>query len=292
MKLACGDHAFPLLPHEHSLDVIRLLGVEGVDLALMGDRSHLRPEHVREDVAGWAKTLDERVRGRGLEIADVFVIPWSDFETMAPNHPDPHERDEAAALFRDMLELTSRLEAPGMTMLPGIDWEGESHDDSLQRAAEELAWRSQEAHKRGVRFSIEPHVGSVCPTPAEARRLCELAPELALTLDYTHFVFQGLPETDGDQLVPHARHVHARAAREGRLQTTLRDNGIDWERIVDLLLESGYDGYFAIEYVWTPADPPGGPYDLTNTDNVAETVLLRELVRKRLATRTATGVQA
>lgn len=291
MKLACGDHAFPLLPHEHSLELIRLLGIEGVDLALMGNRSHVRPEHVRDDVPGWAKTLGGRVRDRGLEFADIFVIPWSDFETMAPNHPDPRQREDAASLFRDMLELTARLEGSGMTMLPGIDWDGEDHEDSLGRAAEELAWRVEEARKEGVRFSIEPHVGSVAPTPEEAQRLCELTPGLELTLDYTHFVFQGMPEGDVDVLVPHARHLHARAARDGRLQTTLRDNTIDYERIIDVLLDDGYDGYFAIEYVWTPGEPPGGPYDLTNTDNVSETILLRDLARKKLDTRAGTEVK-
>jgi hypothetical protein len=49
------------------------------------------------------------------------------------------------------------------------------------------------------------------------------------------------------------------------------------------LLETNYDGYKAIEYVWTPGEPAGGPYDLTNTDNVAQTILLRDQIRRKLA---------
>ena len=282
MKLACGDHAFPLLSHEQSLELIKMLDFEGVDIALMGNRSHVRPEQVREDVPGWANRLQERVRGRGLEFADMFVIPWSDFETMAPNHPEAKVREDAAALFRDMLELTVAVGAPGMTMLPGIDWDGESHEDSLKRSSEELAWRAEEARQAGVRFSIEPHVGSVVPNPPEAKRLCEMTPGLELTLDYTHFVFQGMSQLDVDPLVQHSRHFHARAANEERLQSTLRENTVDYERIVDVMRDTGYDGYLAVEYVWTPGDPPGGPYDLTNTDNVSESILLRDLLRAKL----------
>jgi hypothetical protein len=43
--------------------------------------------------------------------------------------------------------------------------------------------------------------------------------------------------------------------------------------------EVGYDGYIGIEYVWTPVDPPGSAFDQTNTDNIAETILMRDLIR-------------
>ena len=282
MKLACADFSFPLLPHEDSVRLVSMLGVEGIDVALMGNRSHLRPEAIRGDLGGTARLLDERVRGVGLEFADMFVIPWSDFETMAPNHPDAKVREDAAALFRDMLELTVAVGAPGMTMLPGIDWPGESHEESLARSAQELGWRVEQARAAGVRFSIEPHVGSVVQAPAEAKRLVDMTPGLELTLDLTHFVFQGMAASEADVLVPHARHTHLRGAANGRLQTTLRANEIDYGRFVELLRASDYDGYAGIEYVWTPGEPPGGPYDLTNTDNVAETILMRDLVRERL----------
>jgi sugar phosphate isomerase/epimerase len=283
MKLACGDYSFPLLPHEHAVELVKTLGMDGIDVGLMGNRSHVRPEHVREDIPGWANRLGERVRGQGLEIADVFVIPWTDFQTMAPNHPDEEQREDAALLFRDMLDLASRLGASGMTILPGVDWEGESHEDSLKRAAEELAWRAEEARAAGVRFSVEPHVGSLVSTPEEAKKLVEMTPGLELTLDYGHFAYQGIPDSDVEPLIQHSRHFHGRGAKEGGLQTTLRENTIDYERVVDMMLESGYEGFFALEYVWVPGDPPGGPYDLTNTDNVSETILLRDLVRTKLA---------
>ena len=218
LRLACGDHSFPVLPHEQAVELVRMLGFEAFDLAVMGNRSHVRPEAIRDDIPHWAGLLEERIRGRGLDIDDVFCIPWTDFETMAPNNPDDAERERGRALFRDMLELTARLGAPGLTMVPGVDWPHESHEESLARAAGELGKRAAEARDRGLRFSVEPHVGSVCRSPADVARLVELAPGLELTLDYTHYVSQGFSEDKLEPLIRHARHFHARGGAPGRVQ--------------------------------------------------------------------------
>ena len=92
MKLACADNTFRLLePWESAVELIRLLDLDGVDVCLMGNRSHIRPEDVRGDVPAAAQRIREGVLGRGLEVSDVFVIPWTEFLTMAPNHRDPAE---------------------------------------------------------------------------------------------------------------------------------------------------------------------------------------------------------
>ena len=207
----------------------------------------------------------------------MFCIPWTDFAVMAPNNPDAAERERGTALFRDMLELTVRIGAPGLTMVPGIDWPHESHDESLARAAEELGRRAAEARAAGVRFSIEPHVGSVCGTPEDVARLVELAPGLELTLDYTHYVSQGFADADVEPLVAHARHFHARGGAPGRVQCALKDSTIDYGRAVDALREAGYDGALAVEYVWIDWER------CNECDNVSETIILRDRLLDALA---------
>ncbi len=276
MKLACADDTFRLLEHEHIVELIRGLGLDGVDLCLMEGRSSLDLNDVRADVAGWAGRVDERVRGRGLEVADVFVIPWTDFRTLAPNHPDRAERASAAALFDDVLDFASRLRSPGITILPGIEWEHETPDESLDRAAAELARRLDECRDRGIRLSVEAHLGSVAPTPTRALELLERVPGLELTLDYSHFVYQGIAEAEVESLARFARHCHVRGAREGRMQTTLRDSTIDFERMVDVLSEAGYDGYLGLEYVWLDWE------HCNECDNLSETLLLRDRLRAKL----------
>jgi hypothetical protein len=108
VKLSCADFTWPLLAHERVLQLIRLLDIEGADLGIFGNRSHIRPEMIRQDVPMWSGIVKERLARNGLELADVFVQPWSDFQTMAPNNPDPKQREDGEALFRDMLEFAAR----------------------------------------------------------------------------------------------------------------------------------------------------------------------------------------
>jgi sugar phosphate isomerase/epimerase len=277
LRLACGDHSFPLLEHEQVCELVRLLGFEAIDIGLMGNRSHVRPEVIREDVAGWAGRISERVRGRGLAIADVFLIPWTEFAVMAPNHPDEAERRRAAEVFRLTLDFAARVGAGGMTMLPGVAFDGEDREASFERACAELAWRAAEARDRGLRLSVEPHNGSLVEDPADALRLVESTPLLEVTLDHTHFVSRGHDELEVDPLIPHTRHFHARCAREGRLQAPMKENTLDFERILRRLDDAGYDGYLAVEYVWVDWE------HCNECDNVSETVLLRDRLRAALA---------
>jgi sugar phosphate isomerase/epimerase len=272
LRLAGADFTFPLLPHRDALKLIALLGFEGVDLGIFQDRSHVQPSHVIGRLPQAAAELTSLVEDEALKIADIFYQA-STFQTVAANHPDDAERAQGRELFLRMLEFTLRCNAPHMTGLPGVDWEGVPHDTSLQRSAEELAWRAEQARLVGVVYSIEPHLGSVTPTPAEARRLVELAPGLTLTLDYTHFTYQGISDDECETLVPHASHFHARGAALGRLQAKLQDNVIDYPRVLRAMERANYPGYVGVEYVWVDWE------HCNEVDNLSETVQLRDLLR-------------
>jgi sugar phosphate isomerase/epimerase len=274
VRLSLTDNTFRLLqPWERVLDVVCLLELEAVDVCIMGNRSHLRPEDIRSDLPAAADRIRAGLGERGLLPSDLFCIPWTDFRRLAPNHPDGAERERSHALFLDLLELAARIGAPGMTMLPGLDWPGETHDDSFARSARELARRAGLARERGVRFSIEPHIGSVAASPDEAARLCAAADGLELTLDYSHFLYQGLDDAAIEPLAPLARHVHVRGAREGRLQAPMPDSALDVERMVGALAAAGYDGDLSLEYLWIAW---GG---LDECDTMSETILLRDRLR-------------
>lgn len=277
MKLACADFTWPLLPHDRVLTLIRLLDIEGVDLALFGNRSHVRPEVVRSDIPMWSGILKERIERSGLELADFFWQPWTDFETMAPNHPDPKQREDAAALFSDMLEMARRLGAKGMTMLPGIRFGDKSWEESIQRSAEALKWRVDAAAKIGIALSVEGHLGSNVDTPEKLAHLVELTPGLKLTLDYTHFTSVGIPDAEIEPLLAYARHFHCRGAARGKLQTIFQENTIDYRRVITRMQEIGYNGYFAIEYVWQDWQ------DCNRTENTCETIQFRDMARAVMA---------
>jgi sugar phosphate isomerase/epimerase len=274
MKLACADFTWPLLPHERALELIHLLDIEGLDLGIFGNRSHVRPEMVRDDIPMWAGILQERIDRAGLELADFFFQPWTDFTVMAVNHLDPKQQDEARTIFQDMLELARRLKTPGMTILPGVRFGEESWDAAIRRSAEALKWRVDAAARHGIVLSVEGHLGSCVDTPEKLATLIERTPGLKLTLDYTHFVSAGFVDADVEPLLVHARHFHCRGAAKGQLQTTFDENAIDYRRVLRKMREIGYTGYFGIEYVWSDWQ------NCNRTDNLSETIRFRDLARE------------
>ncbi len=276
LKLACADFAFPLLPHENTFDVIAMLGFQGIDVGLFDDRSHLQPQHVLPDLRGSARALTDKIAARGLDIADIFYQA-SAFDTVAANHPDAAERAKGRDLFLRMLEFTLRCNAKHMTALPGIEWDGVSHADSIKRSAEELSWRAQQAQQIGVIFSVEPHNGSLADTPEKALDLVQSSPGLTLTLDYTHYARNGIADARVEPLLAYASHFHARSACNGRLQAPFQQNTIDYARILHKMKEQNYNGYVGVEYVWVDWE------HCNEVDNLSETIQMRDHLRKLMA---------
>jgi sugar phosphate isomerase/epimerase len=157
--------------------------------------------------------------------------------------------------------------------LPGVTFADESSRDSWQRCCDELDWRVETASAAKLVYSVEAHIGSIVPTPEKALRLVEAVPGLTLTLDYTHFTVPGIPDSRVEPLLPHASHFHVRGARKSRLQSALKDNTIDYARVVRLLKSVGYRGYLGIEYVWIDWQ------HCNEVDNLSETILWRDWFR-------------
>ena len=273
-KLACADFTFPLLSHDEALDLIAMLGIKGVDIGIFAGRSHLQPKDIFPNVGASARKLSKKLQDRGLKFSDIFLIPSQDAFKQAPNSPSPGVRRGYRELFKRTLDFTVRCDAPHMTSLPGQHFESESRSDSLKRSSETLAWCVEQASKAGVVFSVEAHMWSVAPTPKLAAQLVEMTPGLTLTLDYGHYTTQGMPDSKIEPLVKHASHFHARAACKGLLQTTLKNNTIDYRRVVRALRRSGYPGYIGLEYVRMDNEI------VPDVDNLSETVMLRDLIIK------------
>jgi len=99
-------------------------------------------------------------------------------------------------------------------------------------------------------------------------------PGLGFTLDYAHFTRAGISDARIEPLAKLATHVHARAARRGRLQGSLKNNTIDFPRMLAALNKNNFAGWIALEYVWIDWE------HCNEVDVVSETIMLRDgLVR-------------
>jgi len=272
IRLSGADYTWPLLSHAGALDLIAALGLSAVDIGFMSHRSHVRPEQVHGSVAVAAGEVRERVAARGLRVADVFAIPWTDFQTRSVNNPDPVERQRSVEFFADAVEFARLVGAPGLTTLPGVLFPGDTFDAALRRSAEGLRRRVDLAQAVGLAVSVEPHTESLIDTPDKTAQLLDAVPGLSITLDYAHYVFGGVPQTDIDPLLPKARHLQIRPGAPGRLQVAVAEDAIDWASVIRTLLDRGYAGYFALEYTWQEW------HDCNRVDTVAESALLRDLL--------------
>lgn len=186
-----------------------------------------------------------------LQVADVFGIPGRTFEEHALNHFNVSERKLGTEFFWRLLEFAARCNTKHLTLLPGVHFKDEDSQESFKRAAEELVWRTEAASRLGIVLAVEPHVGSIIETPETARQLVDRVPGLTLTLDYSHFAVQGIPYEEIEPLFGLASHFHLRGARQGRLQASFKENTIDFAQIIAGVQKTSYDGYIALEYLWT-----------------------------------------
>jgi sugar phosphate isomerase/epimerase len=275
LPLACADFTFPLLSHDNSLDLISMLGFDGVDIGLFEGRSHLHPSREFANPTA-ARALKRKVADRGLQVADVFLQLDPDFREFAVNHPEATRRNKARDYFQWALDYAAACECPHVTALPGVLFDDEPEGDSFARCLDELAWRVEKSQAAGIVFGVEAHVGSIAPTPGQALRLVEALADLTLTLDYTHFTRNGHPDSEVEPLLAHASHLHVRGARPGRLQCSFKDNAIDYGRIVEIMTRQGYSGYIGVEYVWIDWE------HCNEVDNISETALFRDFLLSRL----------
>lgn len=241
MQIACHAWAYNNLPLEEAVGTIARLGFRSIDL---GTGPHL-------DV-GRAAAYPEAEAGNILRLLEKFELTLTDLYLMLPytNSPDPAQRDTQLALFERLIPFAVALGTPGITVSPGlVNKDGPDH--SLARAIPALLKMLQAAEDTDLRISFEPHMDSVAQKPEQARLLLEAVPGLSVTLDYAHFVCQGIVRREIGPLMEHVAHVHIRQAKRGILQTRHDDGALNLQQLLQDLQEAGYRGALTVEYMTT-----------------------------------------
>jgi sugar phosphate isomerase/epimerase len=268
VKLSCADYTWPALGQRAVLAVVADLGFTGIDLGVFGDDTHVKLSSIMNDPAAEAARVGQVAQAAGLAVADVFLIPSNDLEDLAPNHPDPAVRAASLELYRGTLAFAKALDAPGVTVLPGVCFAGDSIEQAIGRAAEDLSKRVELADALGLRLSVEGHSGSCVETPQHFVDLLEQTPGLQATLDPSHYAYAGFSAPELDPLVLRTGHVQVRPSGPGLMQGRLPDNTFDLEHLVGALKAGGYGGWIATEFVWMEK------WSCDRVDNTSETARL------------------
>jgi sugar phosphate isomerase/epimerase len=184
---------------------------------------------------------------------------------------------ELREIFRATVEFAAELDAPGVTLLPGVVADGQSVADAIALSAEGLAPLVDIGRERGLAVSVEPHFGSCIETPEATAELLDACPGLTVTLDPSHFIFLDCSTERMTALSARTRHVQIRPGGPGVMQCKVRDNEIDLQLLLGSLHATGYDGWIASEYVWMEK------WRCDEVDNTSESKRLHDLLAASVA---------
>ena len=285
MKVAIPDQSFRTVPGwENSLALIPALDVHYLDLCLQDGRTQLGFADLYAGVPALAERISSATSRLGITTgvidltAHMEEIPGkagAGLQTLALNHPDAAVRAESLEIYEMGLELAERLDVKIVSVPSGAFFDGESREDSIDRAIEENARRHEMAAARGIVFASETHVGSVFETIDECLRLGADVPGLKITLDPTNYSYLGNTDEEILRLVPLAGHVHVRGGRPGMAQVRFENSTVDYDVFADALVAGGYDGFLRLESVWRDQED-----FLEDVDVVTEIVHYRDLLRR------------
>jgi sugar phosphate isomerase/epimerase len=271
MNLSGAAWSFVGASLRESVAIYRALGIDSIDILAV-------PGSLTDPAAMIADPLGEaaKIRNLDIRIVNMIVSLGSNFAERALNHRNPDIRARNRQDFEALAAFCESASIPSITALPGIDQEGWSHDRSLETAAEALNDIASICAGNRVRLLFEAHVQSVLELPAEVLGFVRNNPELGLTLDYAHFIYNGHTQGDVDSLVPFAKHLHLRQAAPGTMQARWDDGTIDFTEMMRVLKRAGFSGYLTLEYEhdeWL---------DNNKVDVISETIKMRNAVKPLL----------
>lgn len=279
MQLTVSNHSFEILSLEGTLALAHHLGFRGVDIAGFHNRGRcsLEPAEVAANPQEHADNLLALLEKYGLHAVDFFPQFGASPSESSINDPDPAIWEQDAEWIRGAARFCKAANIPGMTILPGVDHPNRTLEQNLEASGEVLKKATEIAAEYDVELRFEPHMGSVAETPERALTLIEMAPNAKITLDYSHFVLQYIPEERIHAMIPYTGHVHVRPSRPGKLQSAYSENTIDWVDIINRLKATNYDGALSVEYVYADW------FDLNRNDILTETVFTKEALEAHVS---------
>lgn len=269
IRFSCADYTFPTLTRLQTLKLLKLLEFDFVDIGLFARSDHYSPAQLSQFRDAYINEARSELETVELSVANVFLQAGLEPSQGAVNSPNPLVLTENRVTFERALEFCTALECRHLTGLPGVFHpDSDAHQD-IALATQEAIWRVDRCAAEGVQYAIEPHIGSVCPDVDSTFAFLKCAYGLTLTLDYGHFIYSGQTSEQVHSLLSAASHIHVRGAAPKKLQTSFRENTIDFFGALRRLKQRSYQGLLALEYVWTDWE------SCNYSDNVAETTLLR-----------------
>jgi len=236
------------------LELARRLGFGAVDLGLGGTNGHFHPPTVAADPAHYAEMVRRETDRIPMQLNECFLLNFG----WPINSPRVELRRRTLKYFAGVCRFARLAGCRSILLIPGpvhAEW---GKKQSLDMSAKALDQLVPIASEHQLLLNIEPDVDSCARDPESAKSLCEQVDGLGLTLDYSHFVVQGIEIEQVDPLMPFARHLHIRQAIPGEIATDWNRGAIEYSAILRKFRSAGYSGLFCIEYLSLSATEEAG----------------------------------
>jgi len=270
----CGcSFIHPQRSLEQGLETVQRLGFSNVDIGVGGGNSHFDAIAVAQSPQAFADEVRRAADKFELTINECFLLNFGP----PINTPDLKARNETLALFRNLARGAKQAGFKSILLIAGP-----THTELGQAASQELAAEAliplvEVCSENNLQLNLEADFESCVSTPEATAALCQQVPGLGLTLDYSHFICQGIEPERIEVLHPYTRHIHIRQAAPGQIVAEVDQGTIDFAQVTSQLARSGYNGLYCIEYL------SFGSEDITFQQSEKRTLAMRDEMKHHLA---------
>lgn len=260
IELGCCAFNFGWLDLESALRLVSQMGFRYVDIGANSPTAQVNQEAAAADPARLGAEIREAARRHGLEPVELFVLTIHvDGQPVDVNHPDGALRRRLLQRFRGLCQCAAAAGMQSVLGLPGKLQPGWEAEQSWQVAAEMLTEMVAVARAEGVHFNLEAAKGSLLEHPAAALRMAQQVPGLGYTIDYGHFIGQGIAQEEVTPLFAYAPHIHGKQARPGYLKCMCHEGTVDYAAVIRELRARRWDGIIAMECIGRLLPPANEP---------------------------------
>lgn len=187
------------------------------------------------------RALMEKKKALGL---DVVAICAKNRGTLA----DPATHGAAVEGMKETIEVARMFDCPNIIIVAN-KMPGFSREESHKNIVDGLKLLAPLAEVAGVTLILEPIEGSYFTDSAEPFEMLEEVGSDALKLLYDIFHYQRMEGNIVETIKRHVDqigHIHAAGAPD---RHEITDGELDYTYIIKAIEDSGYEGYFGIEYM-------------------------------------------
>jgi sugar phosphate isomerase/epimerase len=227
------------------------MGFDMVDIGV-GEDFPVKPSQILEAPEKTGREIREACARYGLKPTEFFIcsVVIQDGSRVQPNDPDPARRSAMLEAFRLVCACAGEAGFFNVMGVPGEPRCNHAPDSGMSVSLDTLSIMEEIARNSGIRFTIEPHKGSLIDNPDAVLLMLEKLPHLALTLDYSHFVSVGFKPEDCFPLHARSIHIHAKPARKGVSFCQFYEGEDFFSPMLEELKRIKWEGAIAVECMY------------------------------------------